>query len=159
MDETQPTRELEREETGLLQTVGYSAIALLARACAYPKGWERGHVRWAAVGKVFCVGSTTAIKLCEALQINPHDVLPVLNAGDEEQGVRVAREAQSGSSLSGAEEIARADQLAKRIWNNWFPNREPTWGKVIAEDKAFAIASAAALLALRGGTAIAGEED
>lgn len=72
---TRPNDPLETGDTfsQFEKVVGYSPYQLLARAVAHPKGWKAGHVRWAAVGDVFCVGSTTATNLCKALQIDPHE--------------------------------------------------------------------------------------
>lgn len=66
------------EETGnarekAIGMIGYGAAELLSRACGYPPNWKKGSVRWKPVSDLFQVGCTTAIQLCHALGIDPHE--------------------------------------------------------------------------------------
>ncbi len=49
----------------------YTMKTLIYRAISMGHYWDKGAPRWSGVGRIFSVGSTTAIAMCRAAGVDP----------------------------------------------------------------------------------------
>ena len=60
----------------------YTMKTLIHRAISMGHYWDKGAPRWSGVGRIFSVGSTTAIAMCKAAGVDPH--LTIIPDDDED---------------------------------------------------------------------------
>lgn len=82
------TDELESSPAPALLGVGFEGEAyemktLLTRAIKYAQYIDRGSPRWSGVGQIFSVGSTTAIAMCKAVGLDPHESVPPIDTDED----------------------------------------------------------------------------